>query len=258
MHEHEFLGLLLAPYLHDRHFCWYQPSSMVVTTVARAPVFASAISWRPSGLLTAATGIPGFRGRPSRSGVPQIDVQIPQCTYAPGLTAIAPMAPFCSNSSIFAGNAKPGDDDLAQKTLGCGQRRILSRGEQCADRSRVGCRHVDELAFDAVAAIPAAGGRLGLHHPAGSPHLRPEGNAEIHRRFMHGHRHALVPQLPDDDIGALVHVLWPPARHCRERLDQRPSGIDGNGVDDRVGDELLLHARCLLVAVPRQAFRRRP
>src|SRR5205814_833619 len=90
-------------------FCGYQPSSISVQIVARPPLSASAINSLPSGLFTATTGMPGLRGRSSRSGVPQIDVQMPQCASAPGLTAITPSAPFCSNSSTLWGNAKPSD-----------------------------------------------------------------------------------------------------------------------------------------------------
>ena len=51
-----------------------QPSSISVTIVTRlAALRASSISAWPSGLLTATTGMPGLRGRSSRSGVPQMD-----------------------------------------------------------------------------------------------------------------------------------------------------------------------------------------
>ena len=44
--------------------------------------------------------------------MPQIEVQMPQCASAPGLTAITPSAPFCSNSSTFCGNAKPSETTI--------------------------------------------------------------------------------------------------------------------------------------------------
>ena len=92
--------------------CSYQPSSMWVTRVTDSPFSAIAISASPSGFGTAATGMPGFLGRSASSGVPQIEVQMPQCASAPGLTAITPTAPFCSNSRILPGNENPSDTTI--------------------------------------------------------------------------------------------------------------------------------------------------
>ncbi len=88
-------------------FCGNQPSCISVLTLADWPAFAAAISSCPSGLLTATTGIFGLRGRSSRSGEPQIVVQVPQWMSMPGLTAITAFAPHSSSSEQVPGLAKP-------------------------------------------------------------------------------------------------------------------------------------------------------
>ena len=95
-------------------FLWVKASRLgaevdVVTSVPVSPFSASAISALPSGLFTATTGILGLRGRSSRSGVPQMEVQMPQWMSTPGLMAMTPTAPFCSNSRILPGNANPSE-----------------------------------------------------------------------------------------------------------------------------------------------------
>ena len=65
-----------------------------------------------------------------------------------------------------------GNDDLALDALRRRQRRILVLGEQRADRARIARRHVDQLAFSAVAAVAAVGRRLRLHHLVADAHLR--------------------------------------------------------------------------------------
>ena len=88
-------------------FCMNQPSSSSVRMVASPPRAASAISFCPSGLFTATTGIFGLRGRSCEVGLPQIVVQVPQWMSTPGLTAISPMPPHSSIRLVSAGLPKP-------------------------------------------------------------------------------------------------------------------------------------------------------
>jgi hypothetical protein len=67
-------------------------------------------------LLTATAGIVGLRGRSSRSGVPQIVVQMPQWTSTPGLMPITPIAPISSNCATRPGLAKPSEITILPRT----------------------------------------------------------------------------------------------------------------------------------------------
>ena len=81
----------------------YQPSSVQTSSPTRSPT--AAFSRSPSGLFTAATGVDGFDDRFRVVGVPQMDVQIPQWMFFPGLMKTWPTAPASSKADTMPGIA---------------------------------------------------------------------------------------------------------------------------------------------------------
>ena len=106
----------------------YQPSSSRTSSRTVSPT--ASFSRSPSGLLTATTGVPGFVARFPVVGVPQIDVQIPQWMFSPGLMKTCPAAPAASKAETMPGIANPSLSTILPATSG------RSSPSRFANRSR--------------------------------------------------------------------------------------------------------------------------
>ena len=86
---------------------FHPSSSLVLIVTSTGPASTWALSACPSGRLIAMTGIAGFRPIESRSGAPQIVVQMPSWIACPGFMKMSARAPSAARSATFLGVASP-------------------------------------------------------------------------------------------------------------------------------------------------------